>query len=84
MTTDVPIAGKACGGLQLGLERGAGRIREAARLRRLRDVVPEGLSQPPSGIRRKTRRHAVSVDVRNRGHLFAVPGVAARNQIQGM
>jgi hypothetical protein len=68
----------------LGLERSERRLREAAASRRLRDVVPEGLFQLPGRIRRKPRRNAMPVDMQQRGHLFTVPSLAARNQIQGV
>jgi hypothetical protein len=82
--TDMPIAREPGRGLQLGFECGEGGVREAARPRRLGDGVLESLFQPSSCIRRKPRRHAMPVDMQQRGHLLAVPGLAARDQIQGM
>jgi hypothetical protein len=82
--TDVSIAGKASWGLQLGFERRERCRRDAAASRWLGDMVLEGLLQPPGRIRRKPRRHTMAVDAQHCSYRFAVSGLSAGNQIQGM
>jgi hypothetical protein len=76
------IPSKAVGLPQFVLQRGQGRVGDASVDGRGDPVGVERVVYPPRGVRLQPRRDTVAMDAEQARHLLAVPGLAARYEIQ--